>query len=217
MHKLPDESYEARRKFFNDHAEAWMDMWYRNPDTGRYDRHGDKFDRMFSLLPLKPGDRVLDAGCGSGVLVPMIGERITRTGMLYEVDFAERMIEVNRRMHPAENIRFIVSDAAEVPLDADSCDVVLCFACFPHFADQQKTLKSLARLLKEDGTLAVVHFESSEGINRHHRSNPAVAGDCLPDREGMLGVFREASLEIDLFIDEPGFYCVRSRKLRDTE
>jgi len=156
MHKTPEEIYRTRKQFFNDHAETWLDMWYRNPDTGEYDRHQDNFKRLFSLLPLKPGDRVLDAGCGSGVLVPMILERIGETGLLYEVDFAEKMIEVNRKLHDAKNVRFIVSDAARAPIDTGSCDIVLCFACFPHFQDKEQTLKSLAGMLKKGGTLAVV-------------------------------------------------------------
>lgn len=212
MPKTPDEIYRTRKQFFNDHAEAWLDMWYRNSDTGEYDRHQDNFERLFSLLPLKAGDRVLDAGCGSGVLVPMILERITETGVLHEVDFAEKMIEVNRKLHHAENIRFIVSDAAEAPLDDGSCDVVLCFACFPHFQDKEKALKSLAGILKDDGILAVVHFKSSEGMNRHHETCSAVAHDHLPGRDEMLSLFQEAALTIDLFIDEPGFYCVRAKK-----
>ena len=213
MHKPPDDVYRTRKKFFNDHAEAWLDMWYRNPETGEYDRHLENFERVFSLMPLKPGYRVLDVGCGSGVLVPMILDRITDTGILYEVDFAEKMIEVNRTLHNAKNIRFIVSDAADAPLDAGSCDVVLCFACFPHFQDKGKTLKSLVRLLRADGMLAVIHFESSEGINRHHGKSEAVAHDFLPEREEMLSLFQKAGLSISLFIDEPGFYCVRATKL----
>ena len=212
MHKTPEEIYQTRKQFFNDHAEAWLDMWYRNPDTGKYDRYQDNFSRMFSLLSLKPGDRVLDAGCGSGVLVPMILERIGKTGLLYEVDFAERMIEVNRKLHDAANIRFIVSDAAEAPVASDSCDVVLCFACFPHFQDKAKTLNALTGMLKKDGMLAVVHFESSEGINRHHETCSAVSHDNLPGREEMLSLFEAVELKVGLFIDEPGFYCVRATK-----
>jgi len=63
MHKSQSETYRKRREFFNSHAEAWLDMWYRNPDTGEYDRHLENFKRLFSLLPLNPGDRVLDIGC----------------------------------------------------------------------------------------------------------------------------------------------------------
>ena len=88
MKMTSDEIYRTRKQFFNDHAEKWLDMWYRDPATGQYDKHEKDFERLFSLLPLKPGDHVLDTGCGTGVLVPFILERITKTGILYELDFA---------------------------------------------------------------------------------------------------------------------------------
>ncbi len=91
MQMNPEEINRMRKQFFNDSAEAWLDTWYRNPETGEQNRHQKDFDRLFGLVPLKAGDRVLDAGCGSGVLVPMILERIKEGGILYELDFAEKI------------------------------------------------------------------------------------------------------------------------------
>jgi ubiquinone/menaquinone biosynthesis C-methylase UbiE len=212
MRMNPDEIYHARKQFFNDHAEGWIDKWYRDDKTGRYDKHGQEFKRLFSLLPLKRGDHVLDAGCGSGVLVPFILERITETGILYELDFAEKMIEVNRCLHERDNIRFIVADAENAPLDDASCDMVVCFSCFPHFQDKERAAAALSRILKPGGVFVVSHFDSSDGINRHHRRCHAVMHDHLPHETGMRFLLREAGLRIELFCDEPGFYCILARK-----
>ncbi len=212
MKMTPDEIYRTRKQFFNDHAERWLDMWYKDPATGRYDKHEKDFERLFSLLPLKPGDQVLDAGCGTGVLVPFILERITSTGILYELDFAEKMIEANRSLHARDNIRFIVADAENVPLDDASCDVVICFSCFPHFQDKEKAMTALSRILKPRGVFAVSHFDSSEGIKKHHESCHAVMHDHLPDEAGMRSLLQTADLNIDVFIDEPGFYCIIAKK-----
>jgi demethylmenaquinone methyltransferase/2-methoxy-6-polyprenyl-1,4-benzoquinol methylase len=212
MQMNPEEINRMRKQFFNDSAEGWLDTWYRNPETGEQNRHQKDFDRLFGLVPLKAGDRVLDAGCGSGVLVPMILERIKEGGILYELDFAEKMIEVNRKLHPDENIRFLVADAAEAPLEDESCDVVFCFSCFPHFHDKQRSMRTLARVLKRGGRLVVSHFDSSEGINKHHASCHAVMHDHLPDQAAMRDLFARAFLKIDLFIDEPGFYCILATK-----
>ena len=187
-------------------------MWYKDPATGRHDKHEKDFDRLFSLLPLKRGDRVLDVGCGSGVLVPSILERITSTGILYELDFADKMIETNRSLHEGDNIRFILADAENVPLDDASCDVVICFSCFPHFHDKEKAMTTLSRILKPRGIFAVSHFDSSEGINKHHGSCHAVMHDHLPDEAAMRALLQTEALDIDVFIDEPGFYCILARK-----
>ena len=212
MPMTPEEMNWRRKQFFNDRAEGWLDTWYKSPETGQYDRHQAGFDRLLTLVPLKPGDRVLDAGCGSGILVPMVLERITPSGILYELDFAEKMIEVNKRLHKEENIRFLVADVAEAPLENESCDVVLCFSCFPHFHDKERAMRTLSRILKRGGTFVVAHFDSSDGINKHHESCHAVMHDHLPDRSEMRALFQRAALSIQWFIDEPGFYCIIAEK-----
>jgi ubiquinone/menaquinone biosynthesis C-methylase UbiE len=212
MQMTPEQIYRMRKQFFNDGAEAWLDTFYKNSDTGQYDLHQKAFDRLFALAGLKPGDRVLDVGCGSGILVPMVLERITQEGILYELDYAEKMIETNRKLHRQQNIVFIVSDIVDAPLEDESCDLVLCFACFPHFHNKEKAMAVLSRILKCGGTLVVAHFDSSEGINKHHGSCHAVMHDHLPVESEMRLLFRTAALNIGLFVDEPGFYCITATK-----
>jgi hypothetical protein len=67
-------------------------------------------------------------------------------------------------------------------------------------------------VLKSNGVFAVSHFDSSEAINKHHGSCHAVKHDHLPDEPGMRALFQKVDLNIEVFIDEPGFYCIISRK-----
>ena len=207
-----NEIYRMRKEFFNNHAEMWMDMWYKDPATGRHDAYAEQFARLFSMVELKPGDNVLDTGCGVGVLVPFILDRITDTGLLYEVDYAAKMIEVNRRRHPQPNIRFLVADVADMPVKEGGCDVAFCFSCFPHFHDKAAALTALAAALRKGGTLAIAHFDSSEGINKHHSGCMAVMHDTLPTGGEMRSLCSEAGFIIETFIDEPGFYALIADK-----
>lgn len=212
MKMTPDEIYGARKQFFNDAAEQWIETWYRDKKTGEQKKHEKDFERLFSLIPLAPGDCVLDAGCGTGVMVPYLLDRIGTTGMLYELDFAERMIATNRKLHSADNIRFIVSDVERAPLADASCDVAICFSCFPHFQDKANAISTLGRILRPHGLLVIAHFSSSEGINNHHKSCHAVMHDHLPDESVMREMIAASGFCMEIFIDESGFYYIQARK-----
>ncbi|NLC59068.1 MAG: methyltransferase domain-containing protein [Armatimonadetes bacterium] len=209
--ELP-EQYEARRRFFNEHAEHWLEMWYPDGDTGGTARFAAQFDRLCEAVPLRPGDHVLDVGCGTGVLVPHLLARIGEEGVLYELDYAERMIAVNRRMHDRPNIRFLVADVLEAPVPAASCSAVFCFSCFPHLADKAAALAAMSAALKPEGYLAIAHFASSEELARHHQGSSPVSHDCLPEEATMRALIAGAGLEWLQFVDEPGFYLVLARK-----
>jgi len=203
---------EARKAYFNDSAEKWIDLWYRDPETGRQDRHAKDFERLFALMPLKTGDSVLDAGCGTGVLVPYLLDAVGASGTIYELDFAPRMIEINRRLHPAANIRFLVADVEQTPLACASCDAAVCFSCFPHFSDKGRAVETLAGILKPQGILIVAHFASSRGINARHKTCAAVRHDHLPDEGAMRKMMETRGFAIEAFIDEEGFYYLQARK-----
>jgi ubiquinone/menaquinone biosynthesis C-methylase UbiE len=210
---ISDETYEARRTFFNERAETWLDTWYKDPAKGTYTRHHEKFKRLFALVPIQEGDHVLDVGCGSGILVPHLLEKVSARGVVYELDYAEKMIRVNYRLHQDRRVKFIIADAADMPLEKETCDVVICFACFPHIPDKKAALEAMTAVLKRNGYLAVAHLESSQAINDHHRkSGTPVMHDKLPKRQEMISLFEENDLSIEHFIDESGFYLVLGRK-----
>lgn len=206
------ERYKKRKDFFNRHAARWDDMWYKDSSTGEYNRHRNAFDRLFSLLPLKEGDCVLDVGCGTGILVPYILIRIKDRGILYELDYAYEMLKINRQLHEEKNVFFILADAENTPLKEHIYDVIICFSCFPHFHNKKIALTSLVRTLKRGGYFVVSHFDSSEDINRHHASHEAVMHDLLPDEKTMREMFYALGLNIFHFIDETGFYYIMAKK-----
>ena len=212
-----DKMDTRRKEFFNDRAEQWLDMWYKNPETGDYSRYDKEFERLCSLISFQPGDSVLDLGCGSGVLVPYILDHISSDGTIQEVDYAEKMIEVNRRLHEDSRITFVVADADKLTVPDENFNIVICFSCFPHFQHKSETLAVISQALKPGGKLVIAHFDSSDDINEHHRKHECVMHDRLPSEAGMRNLITSVGLCVERLIDESGFYFVAAVNRRKSD
>jgi demethylmenaquinone methyltransferase/2-methoxy-6-polyprenyl-1,4-benzoquinol methylase len=207
-------SHHNRRQFFNERAGQWMDMWNERAGSAEAPELATRFDRLFSLVPIPKDACVLDVGCGSGILVRHILPRLSAAGTLIETDYAERMIAENRRLHNDARISFKTADVMELDLPAGSIDLAMCFCCFPHFERKAEAMKTLARLLKPRGRLAIAHFDSSGELNQRHRKHGPVMHDMLPAATDMRQFAEDANLEIDFHLDEPGFYLLLARPSR---
>jgi SAM-dependent methyltransferase len=92
-------------------------------DADRYDARTGSFAQyrraVVDLLPLRPGDVVLDVGCGTGLCFPLLQERIGPTGRLVGVDAAAPMLDLAAdRVAEAgwDNVDLLVSPVAEAAL-----------------------------------------------------------------------------------------------------
>ena len=205
-------SDNLRREFFNNHADGWMDMFYKNSETGDYNRFNKEFSRLFSIISLNKNDTVLDAGCGCGVLVPHILDRIGIDGHLYELDYAEKMIEINKRLHNDLRIDFLTGSVEKINIPSDTVDAVICFSCFPHFERKNQTLLEFVKILKQNGSLTIAHFDSAEEINNRHSKHISVKHDHLPSESEMRSLLDSNGFRTDFFTDETGFYCITAMK-----
>jgi SAM-dependent methyltransferase len=94
-----------------------------------YDERTDRFmvfrRRVVDALDVRRGDLVVDVGCGTGLCLPLLQEKIGTEGFIIAVDESRAMLNIAR--HRAErfgwsNVSFIMAPAAEVnlPVDADA-------------------------------------------------------------------------------------------------
>jgi SAM-dependent methyltransferase len=94
-------------------------------DAADYDRRTSAFARyremVVDVLPLRPGDTVIDAGCGTGLCFAAVQERIGPDGVLVGVDAAPDMLEVAAERVAAEGWSNVVLtcgslETAELPV-----------------------------------------------------------------------------------------------------
>lgn len=112
-----------------------------------------------TLLPaadLQPGERVVDVACGTGVITRLAATQVGPTGSVTGIDVAPDMIEVAKRNpNPGVNVDWRVADAADLPFDDGSCDVVLCQMGLMFMGDQPAALAEMRRVLAPGGRLAI--------------------------------------------------------------
>jgi SAM-dependent methyltransferase len=103
----------------------------------------------------KPGERVLDIGCGTGTTTGRLAAAVGDKGHVLGVDISEALIDVARAQRPT-NATFAVSDAAIYPFEPAMFDLVFSRFGVMFFADPIVAFKNLQRALKPSGRLVFV-------------------------------------------------------------
>jgi ubiquinone/menaquinone biosynthesis C-methylase UbiE len=125
--------------------------------------------------------RILDAGCGTGILGEAVLAVCPGLRLLIECDFAHAMLVESRRKLPAPSVGQLCADLAEPPLRPRSLDAVLCLNVLPHLENLETGLPAMLGLLRQGGRFAVGHFMSSQKLNELHKTiGGPVGSDVLP-------------------------------------
>ena len=105
-------------------------------------------------LELRPGMRVLDAGCGTGEALAWLLSEVEPHGTVVGVDLSAAHVAAARRGR-SPTIRVLQADLLEMPLAAGSFDAIWCVNVINHLRDPLLGVQRLAALLVPDGRLAV--------------------------------------------------------------
>jgi len=164
-------------------------------------------------LGIKPGYHVLDIGSGTGVLLPLLITELGDEGKITALDFsAEMLVQAQAKNFPPI-VGFAQADVLDIPLPDNSVDLAMCNSAFPHFDDKVRSLKEIARVLRNHGRVVICHTMSREMLNRLHQSiGGAVANHLLPDEVELRGLIKQAGLTVSHFKDGPERYLVIAEK-----
>jgi len=144
---------------------------------GMFDRIAGRYDLLNSLMTaglhhawrvravdraeVGPGDAVLDVCCGTGDLAFELAGRVAPGGHVVGCDFSEQMLDLAREKaagRGAAAVRFEWADALQLPYDEGRFDAVTVGFGVRNFADRDRGLREMARVLKPGGRLVILEF-----------------------------------------------------------
>ena len=102
---------------------------------------------------IRRGDKALDVGCGTGVLAREALRRVGQEGQVVGLDLNEGMLAVAARTEP--NVEWRQGDAASLPVEDASFDVVVSQFALMYFPDRAASLREIWRTLAPGGRLAI--------------------------------------------------------------
>jgi len=113
-----------------------------------------------NLAQVKPGDCVLEVGCGTGTLTLAAKRQAGPSGKVFGIDIIPGMIELCRRKaaQAQADISFQLGSIDDIPFPASQFDVVMCSFMIFHMSEmvRRKGIAEIYRVLKPQGRLLVL-------------------------------------------------------------
>lgn len=122
---------------------------------------------IMDMAGVGAGDRVLEAGCGTGVLAREVIHRVRPDGSVTGLDLSESMLSVARGLCP--EVDFRQGNAMDLPFDDGSFDVVIASFMLMFVPEPARAVSEFWRVLRPGGRLVIAVWEALE-------QNPVYAG-----------------------------------------
>jgi SAM-dependent methyltransferase len=136
------------QEFFTARAAGW---------DARFPDDGPVYATAVAELGLRAGDRVLDAGCGTGRALPPLRAAVGPSGVVLGADLTPAMLEEAARAGRNRDGRLLLTDVAALPLRTGALDAVFAAGLIAHLPEPAENLRELARVVRPGGTLALFH------------------------------------------------------------
>lgn len=139
-----------------------FNRWADEGEGEKMERHHlDITEKTMRLMDLRSGERVLDLGCGAGwatrLLARMVGDGPEGFGQVVGVDVSDEMIRLARETSKEfENVLYVWGSAQQIPWEENYFDKVLSVESFYYYADQDRALSELFRVMAPRGRLFIL-------------------------------------------------------------
>jgi arsenite methyltransferase len=134
------------------------------------------------LADLRPGDRVLDLGSGSGMDAFCAATSVGRTGRVVGIDFTDAQIANARSLaerNGIDNVSFVEASIDRLPFDDASFDVVISNGVINLSPVKDRVFAEAARVLRQGGRIAIADIVSAAPLKERTRRNAELWAACI--------------------------------------
>jgi arsenite methyltransferase len=135
-----------------------------------------------AVAELREGETVLDLGSGGGIDVILSAKRVGPTGNAYGLDMTDEMLALaqqNARDAGVTNVHFLKGVIEQVPLPANSVDVVISNCVINLSTDKAAVLTEIARVLKPGGRVGVSDIVAEDHLTHEDRAERGSYVGCI--------------------------------------
>jgi arsenite methyltransferase len=135
-----------------------------------------------AVAELREGETVLDLGSGGGIDVLLSAKRVGPTGTAYGLDMTEEMLDLarrNAREAGATNAHFLKGVIEDIPLPAESVDVVISNCVVNLSVDKPAVFAEIARVLRPGGRIGITDILAEDELTPSQREERGSYVGCI--------------------------------------
>jgi arsenite methyltransferase len=135
-----------------------------------------------AVADLHEGETVLDLGSGGGIDVILSAKRVGPAGTAYGLDMTDEMLELAQQNAAAAgvtNVHFLKGVIEQIPLPADTVDVVISNCVINLSVDKAAVLTEMARVLKPGGRIGISDVVAEDRLTHGERAERGSYVGCI--------------------------------------
>ena len=135
-----------------------------------------------AVAELREGETVLDLGSGGGIDVLLSARRVGESGLAYGLDMTDEMLALARRNAAEAGVRnaiFLKGMIEQIPLPADSVDVVISNCVINLSTDKGAVLAEIGRVLRPGGRIGISDIVAEDTLSPAERAERGSYVGCI--------------------------------------
>lgn len=128
-----------------------------------FEEQKDKYKYTLRKLVIKPSYRILDVGCGSGLLFSFIESFVN---MIVGIDISDKLLKEAKKGKNKENIHLILADADHLPFMNNKFDIIFAFTILQNMPIPENTLKEIKIKTKDNGKMILTGMKKAFSLEK---------------------------------------------------